>query len=164
MGTFSLTEKLHNGQKMKRVISKIVNKNSISETVNSIGSQRTLRKKFTLQDLINEPALSEWNLIDMVMPYPTNGIGFKVRQSNWPTGKHYKLTEIQQTDKSTVKVLGHLYHNDKMLCKNPIVVKEAMLKGGWQLDLANSSVTLDNGAHYSAEDMKNFHEEQKLRV
>merc|ERR1739848_310253 len=153
MGTFSLTEKLHNGQKMKRVISKIVNKNSISETVNSIGSQRTLRKKFTLEDLI-----------DMVMPYPTNGIGFKVRQSNWPTGKHYKLTEIQQTDKSTVKVLGHLYHNDKMLCKNPIVVKEAMLKGGWQLDLANSSVTLDNGAHYSAEDMKNFHEEQKLRV
>ena len=92
----------------------------------------------------------------MISQYPTQGVGFKVRQIDWPVDKYYKLTEVEQNSSRSGTIYGVLYEDNKRIDTLPVDLNEAKKRGMWIYDIADSNTVLDNGQVYKPADMFDF--------
>jgi hypothetical protein len=119
-------------------------------------SLRSTAKTFTLADLLPEATkVSKKNLVELIQPYPTQGIGFKARKHSWPAGKYYLISDVHSTAKGT-QVSGVLFENNQPTTSAVSLIGDAGQKGSWRYEIAESTVQLDNGLVYTPNSMLDY--------
>lgn len=136
-----------------------------------IAALKTLRttlhstaKTFTLADLLPKGTkVSKKSLVELIQPYPTQGIGFKARKHSWPAGKYYLISDVHSTAKGT-QVSGVLFENDQATTLAVSLIGDAAQRGSWRYEIADSMVKLDNGLVYTANSMLDYWQSEISKV
>ena len=120
-------------------------------------------KRYTLAELAkhrNTPP-GQYNLIELISRYPSNGLGFKVFKKTWHEGHFFHVRRIELFNGRYGRLWGFRY-KDGVLDKPKIMkISRVQHRGLWQFDCTDTKYTpaevkLDNG------NKTNFAELQKL--
>lgn len=116
-------------------------------------------KKFGINDLVKKSAFAKpqasKNLLEMVAPYPTQGVGFIARKADWPADKYVKIASANIADIEAGEAYGEFFENGQKVSDKPTLIEDC-LETDWTYEIGESEVTLDNGVSYSAKDMLAF--------
>jgi len=122
---------------------------------------KTARKTYTLKDLIHHEKYQYKNLMEMLLEYPSNGVGFRIAKKYWPEGHYVKVLQVTPTSNRLGKVYGMKYVDGKPVSKKMFEVDRTTTRGLWRYDLGDSMADLGNGLVYTLADFENHYKTVK---
>ncbi len=99
-----------------------------------------LNKSFTLKDLIFKKKFNaeSSNLIEKLTMYPSNGVGFKVRQIDWKDNRYIEVVQVKAKNNRQGKVYGVEFLDGKIISDGPFEIEGVTTRGLYNYELGTS--------------------------
>ena len=117
-----------------------------------------MAKQFTLKDVIQRARIGkkDHNLIELLYPYPSKGVGFKVSKVNEGDNIWHEIISVKFTSHSRGEVWGIKYKDGIKQVDTPVMLERTTTRGFYRYQVADSIGKTENKLEYTSAEMERF--------
>ncbi|EGR29610.1 hypothetical protein IMG5_152110 [Ichthyophthirius multifiliis] len=95
--------------------------------------------------------------------YPQR-VGFKFWRKTWPEQCYYVVKDMKLKDWGHGRAFGILYWKGIQQNNTPVRIRNGNKRGIWRYDINNAKATLDNGLHYSTQELLAYKNSRSYKI